>query len=315
LAQSDSDTQLQLIADLMPIIRPENTILAPAIKQLIGKGRHRNQAELIAYQRLKKELPAQWKPMADVINKFYVDAGATELQEPIRKGLLDLDFLELRDTTTDAMTEAFMKRLQEYLTDARAYPMFDDDAGNLVRVGLDAGVLTVTAEAVKRSSNAGLGTGLIDRLPSFPAANMRAVLETRAEVEEYVGRFRRAVARLREGIESSPLDDEFAEEVDKVFVSEVRAAIEEIQSALRSSSFGKRLIAQGNAQIASGALALGVVAMEHWPLLVKVAVAGTAAAVSAAAAHQSFSSAKQQAQGNDLFFLYRTELELGRGRN
>ena len=139
---------------------------------------------------------------------------------------------------------------------------------------------------------------------------MRAVLETRAEVEEYVGRFRRAVARLREGIESSPLDGAFAEEVDKVFVAEVRAAIEDIQSALRSSSFGKRLIAQGNAQIASGALALGVVAMQQWPLLVKVAVAGTAVAVSAVAAHQSFSSAKQQAQGNDLFFLYRTEREL-----
>jgi hypothetical protein len=310
LAQSDSDTQMQLIAELVPIIQPENALLAQTIKQLIGKGSHRNLAELIQYQKLKRELPAQWKPMAEMINKFYREAGATELQEPISEGILDLDFLELRNTTTDEVVQGFMRRLQEYLTDARAYPMFDDKAGNLVRVGLDAGAFTVTAEAMRRASNAGLGTGLIDRLPSFPAADMRAVLETRAEVEQYVGKFRHAVAKLRDGIASSPLDDEFAEEVDTVFVSEVRSAVEDIQSALGSSSFGKRLIAQGKAQVTSGALALGVVAAQQWPLLVKIAVGGTAAAVSAAAANQSASSAQQQAQGNDLFFLYRTELEL-----
>jgi hypothetical protein len=38
LAQSDSDTQLQLIADLVPMIQPENPLLAQAISQLIGKG-------------------------------------------------------------------------------------------------------------------------------------------------------------------------------------------------------------------------------------------------------------------------------------
>ena len=310
LAQSDADTQMQFIADILPITKPESARLAPIIKQVLGKRHHRSKEEIIAYQKLRRMVPSEWKPVAELINKFYRDAGAYELQDPIRRGLLDLDFLELRNTTTDEVVQAFTRRLQEYLTDARAYSMFDDQAGNMVRIGLREGAFTVTVEAMKRASNAGLGTGLIDRLPSFPAADMRAVLETRREVEEHIGRFRSAVAKLREGIGSSPLDDEFAQEVDRIFVSEVRAAIEEIQSALRSSSLGKRLIADGNAQIGVGALALSMVAMQQWPLLVKVAVAGTAAAVSATAANQSLSSATQEAQGNDLFFLYRTEREL-----
>jgi hypothetical protein len=285
-------------------------IVAQTLKRLMGKGHKRTAAELLALSQLRRELPAQWQPMADFMSKYYLDAGAGELQEPIEKGLLDLDFLELRTTSTDEVVHGFMKRLEEYLNNARAYPMFDDGAGNLARLALDAGAFTASAASLKRAGEAGLGTGLIDRLPSFPNANIEAVLETRQEVEEHVGRFRRAVAKMRERIGSSALDPEFAPEVERVFLSEVRAAVEDIQAAMDASSLGKRLIAAGNKQVGVAALSLGMFQMTEWPLLVKVGVTGVAATVATAAGWQSALEGKRHAEGNDLFFLYRTEREL-----
>jgi len=310
LAQSDTDTQMQFLSDVLPIIAPDQALLAQTLKRLMGRGHKRTAAELLALGQLKKQLPAQWKPMADFINRLYLDAGGGELQQPIQRGLLDLDFLELRNTSTDEVVQGFMKRLHEYLNDARAYPMFDDRAGNLARLALDAGAFTASATSLNRADEAGLGTGLIDHLPSFPDANIEAVLETRQEVEEHVGRFRRAVSKMREGIGSSALDADFAQEVERVFLAEVRAAVEDIQAAMDASSLGRRLVAAGNKQVGVAALSLGMFQITDWPLLVKVGVTGVAATVATAAGWQSASEGKRQAEGNDLFFLYRTEREL-----
>jgi hypothetical protein len=311
VGQSGPDTQMQFLADILPIISPEKVLEAQLIKQIMGKGHKRTAPELIALNQFRKMLPTNWKPLASYVDGLYREAGAEELQEPIRLGLLDLDFLDLNDTTTDEVVQAFTRRLQEYLNSARAYPMFDDQAGAIVRLALNAGVFTASRPSLKRASEAGLGTGLIDRLPAFPGAPMEAVLETREDVQDHVGRFRRTVGKMRERIVSSALDPQFDEEVNELFVSEVRAAIEDIQSAMDASGLRTRLIAGANQQIAVAAVGLGIFQIQQLPLLVKVGVTGAAATVAAVAGSQSVSQGKKEAEGNDLFFLYRTEVELG----
>src|SRR6266550_2181533 len=67
LAQADADSRLNFIAEMIPIIQPANKPLAQSMKQILGAGHHRSSQELKAYQNLKRQLPAQWKPMADLM--------------------------------------------------------------------------------------------------------------------------------------------------------------------------------------------------------------------------------------------------------
>jgi hypothetical protein len=188
--------------------------------------------------------------------------------------------------------------------------MFDDEAGNLARAGLDEGVFKAAATAMARATNVGIGTGMIARLPAFPDARMENVLEAREELEQYVGKFRRAVSKMRERIHSTALDPGFAEEVDAIFVSEVRAAMEEIQDHLRSSNFLRRVLRLSTDSIGPAALGLAAFQMPQLPALVKIGLTATAELAQAATSWQASSTGRNAARGHELYFLYRTQLRL-----
>jgi hypothetical protein len=308
LSQLDPKEQINFLAEILPVVDPSNTQVTEFLKRL--KAKHRTRNDLIAWNRLKASLPAMWRLVKPDIDEILRQAGTSELEPAIEKGLVDLDILDLRGTTTDDFVQAFSQRIGEYLQNARAYPMFDDEAGNLARAGLDEGVFKPATHSMGRATDVGLGTGLIARLPAFPEAHLQSVLEAREELQQYVGKFRRAVSKMRETIHSTALDPDFAEEVDTVFVSEVRAAMEEIQDRLKSSNFLRRVLRLSSDSIGPAALGLAAYPIQELPLLIKLGLTATAELATAASSWQSTSSGRDGARGHELYFLYRTQLRL-----
>jgi len=307
VAQAGADEQLDLLAELIPAIEP--ALLGPLqILKQVQKLKRKEARKLLS--QLSAQLQPIWDEVNGVVDNLLEQAGAEELEKPLHEGLLTLDFLELRDTTTDAVVEGFTSRIQEYLSNARAYPLFDDDMGGFVEAGIREGRFTASSQAIAGATTARLGTGLIAKLPAFPGARMDDILETRQEVEQYVGKFRRAVSRMRQDLESTALDQEFPEELDAIFVSEVRAAMEEIQEALGASSLIRRLSGIAAASVGSAALGLALVAGLHLPGLVAAGVAGLAETAAIADSLGATAAGRRTASGHELFFLYRTQLRL-----
>jgi len=309
LAQLDTQQQVDFFIEMLPIVDPSNTVAIDFLTR--SKAKRRTRAEILAFERLKAALPSMWRQVKPEIDQILRQAGTEELEPAIESGLADLDILELRGTTTDDVVQGFTQRIGDYLQNAHAYPMFDDEAGNLARAGLDAGVFKAAATSMERVKNVGLGTGLLARLPAFPEAHMKSVLEARNELKQYVGKFRRAVSKMREKIHSAALDPDFAEEVDAIFVSEVRAAMEEIQDHLQSSNFLRRVFRLGTDSIGPAALGLAAFQIQQLPALVRIGLTTTAELAQATTSWQASSSGRASARGHDLYFLYRTELRLG----
>jgi hypothetical protein len=311
LAQLDTQQQIDFIVEMMPIIDPLNPSTIKVVEFMKRlRAKHRTPADILAFNQFKAALPSMWRLVKPEIDQILRQAGTAELQVAIEKGLVDLDILELQGTATDDIVRGFTQRVGDYLQNAHAYPMFDDEAGNLARAGLDEGVFKAAATAMARATNVGIGTGMIARLPAFPDARMENVLEAREELEQYVGKFRRAVSKMRERIHSTALDPGFAEEVDAIFVSEVRAAMEEIQDHLRSSNFLRRVLRLSTDSIGPAALGLAAFQMPQLPALVKIGLTATAELAQAATSWQASSTGRNAARGHELYFLYRTQLRL-----
>jgi hypothetical protein len=56
------------------------------------------------------------------------------------------------------------------VSDGSTYPLFDDQAGALVRLGVDAGVIRVSESGATKGREAGLASDLLRRLPLFEDA-------------------------------------------------------------------------------------------------------------------------------------------------
>src|SRR5439155_1936116 len=117
---------------------------------------------------------------------------------------------------------------------------------------------------------------------------------------------------MREKVQSTAVDPDFAQEVDAVFVSEVRAAMEEIQDHLQSANFLRRVLRLATDSIGPAALGLAAFQMQQLPTLVKIGLTATAELAQSATSWQASSTGRTSARGHELYFIYRTQLRLER---
>jgi len=103
------------------------------------------------------------------------------------------------------------------------------------------------------------------------------ILSIRRELDGPLIRFRVAVARFSDGMRAAGWDPEFVEDAEEVFVREVEPAVQEIEDAVRDSSFVAQLLPSMTASqnwVAGGALGMAAYNLASLPELASLAVGG-----------------------------------------
>ena len=181
------------------------------------------------------------------------------------------------DEFYEEVTAELFGVLSGAVSEGATYPLFDDHAGKLVRLGVDAGVIRVSESGATKGRQAGLASDLLRRLPLFEDAPVDEILSIRRELNGPLVRFRDAVARFSDGMRATGWDPEFVDDAEDVFVREVEPAVQEIEDAVRDSSFVAQLIPSMTASqnwAAGGTLGMAAYNLASLPELASLAVGG-----------------------------------------
>ncbi|WP_412734282.1 hypothetical protein [Krasilnikovia sp. MM14-A1259] len=256
----------------------------------------------------------------ETARKNIAELGGDELILAIQEGVLTLEPLvhteeEFDDLPSDVLLERYVDVVDRSLSAGQSYPLFDASTGDLARLGLEAGYFTRTEATLARGKNAAAGTGFIDRLPSFPFADMSEVLDIRQELRAPLGRFRKVVAGLSSGFDVPPEDPEFGAVLNARWIQEVQPALDEIEERVRQDASLRALTGKFTAGVvdplksalpAAGLGSLSFAAgMDAW--LGAAAVIGAAAAAPTVKAFQDRRKALREIEKHPYFFLYSTE--------
>jgi hypothetical protein len=197
-----------------------------------------------------------------VAHRFIEESGAPEIVPAIEQELLQIDPL-LEPGTDDPwekMPKAFIEKLMDVLQSRSQYPLFDQETGSLIRAGSEDGFFVLGEGTVSRGKQISLATGLLERLPSFPAASLDEVLSIRDDLQKPLVRFRSALVGFSDEIEGSSYDDEFEERLRDIYVREVEPALNEIREAVKENRHLRRLqeaVLDDGRTLMTGALGIG----------------------------------------------------------
>lgn len=319
LASLDDHTIQRLGGNLAPGWRQS---FLPQVKTLLGLSPMQNSVAQAAVgpameqlSRIQEKMNLELAKMREELTTQFERVGGTELLGGLESGLIQLADSGLNAQSTDAMVTAYIDLLKNLLRDHRTHLMFDDSTGDLVRSLIRENHVNPHQLALRHSSNASLGSGLIRRLPAFTAAPLGEIIDLRADMDGALSRYRRAVAGFSERISSPSYEAEFESEVDDLWRNEVDPAIHEIKESLADHSLvreiGRHLGADLKNMVfaASGPfVALGVQSFAGLDAMVSTALGAAtpvlAVSQEAVKSVQARHEAVRSAKSNDLFYLY-----------
>lgn len=311
LGRLDDDGVISFLRQVGPAIGNPTILEACDLYEDLRKKRNRSRQEILAAARFKKILRDSASEFAEVAYQAMESAGAADLTLAVDAGFVEIDPLIAPDTEdSDAFAQAYFEKLAALLEDAHVYPLFDDETGSLLRACVAEGWLDLPPGGERRGKQAAVAADFIERMPALPRATMAEVLDVRRELSDPLERFRGAVIRLSRLVESPLLEADFQREVEDVYKSEVAPALTEIRQAFANNAYVRELAALTAEEVqkligAGAALTLGLAGVAHLPGLAaaSVGVASTAASEAAKAAF-NLKHARDEARGNQVFFLY-----------
>lgn len=196
---------------------------------------------------------------------------------------------------------------------------------NLITAGIGAGIIPVSEFGVSRGKQVGLAANLFHRLPLFPEATVKEVLDIRRELEAPLRKFRQSMIGFSDKIGDAAWDKNFTLDAENVFDREVAPTILELEEIAKTNTFLSALLSKAADRstqlggVVSGSVALsslavtmsniplaGVAALSIGPLL--------AAAGIGYSAYKEWKSRSGSAEQNSLFFYYRTSVLLEDGK-
>jgi hypothetical protein len=298
----------------------------------LRRGRNLSKEHILLMAQLAEDLEEIWSGFKDGWEEFAREAGADEILAAKRSGLVDFYRFAAggveRSAGLDAssnehrskefyeeVTEELFGVLSGSVSDGSTYPLFDDQAGELVKLGVGAGVIRVSETGATRGRQAGLAADLLRRLPLFEAAPVDEILSIRRELDGPLVRFRGAVARFSDGMRAAGWDPEFASDAEEVFIKEVEPAVQEIEDAIRDSSFVAQLLPAMTAPqnwAAGGALGMAAYNLYCLPELASLAVGGGVGfAAGTREAYLKWREGRRGVEKKELFFYYEAAGRLG----
>jgi hypothetical protein len=308
--------QIDFLVSLAPLLSktPEETserLRALLTLKHITEKKRPNKQELLLRAKFQPVLARSWNEVRDKIHEMLLTAGMDRLIAVIQSGLLEVHaFGSSGEWDNDKIIKEFVGVLQQTISDGSTYPLFDAQAGDLIRLGLEAGKFAVSESGVARGKHSGLAANLLERLPLFEEASVDEILDIRRELEAHLVRFRSAIIKFSEDIKTASWDADFAFEADQVFQRDVEPAILEIEEAVRSNSYLATLtrkFADKPLVIPSGsALAMLMSQLSAVPEVVTQALGvGAAAGLVGYDAYKEWQKQKQATERNQLYFYYK----------
>lgn len=307
LLDTDPDDPLLTVANL-----PSETLQRLGVKEVTPQEFRRALRKLAARpdndpQRLEGE--ALWRPAivdfrqqaAEVLHS----AEGLELNMALEAGAVTLisDGTRFEDSTAQQVTW-FRERLTQALADPSSTVLLDQVTTEFLR---EAGGYAdgLPAVADKRTRRTAVGTGLVERLPTFPDAPMSHILEAREELADGRAAYRESVKELASKLQSSALDETLPSEIDELWHDAVRPKLEDLRKSATATRVGvetaKRLFTEGYG------LPTLLVAVANFTdlaaaLPTPAAAAAAAARIAAAGAQEAF-RARATVRRHDLVYL------------
>lgn len=257
----------------------------------------------------------EWEDLAEEMWALGRYWGLDGIVEAVESGLLELHRFEADAGArwVDPNPERIMEKTLEYLdliasaaTSGTTYPLFDDQAGQLVRMLSEEGAAIPTELEEARGKHAALAANLMRRLPNFEAASVKEIFDIRRELKGPLIKFRGAVAGWSEGFRSLGWDPQLLLEAEATFVKEVAPAVEEMREAVEQNRELKSLVSKGARpkELLGGLVAMATMGV-FLPPVVAVAVSGfLTAGVIGRNAYEEWHTKQKELQGNRLYFYY-----------
>lgn len=206
----------------------------------------------------------------------------------------------------------FLDLIGDAVADGDTNPLFDEMSGDLLRTGVEAGVVSPTESGIARGRHSGLASDLLRHLPLFEKATVKEILDIRRELENPLLHFRGAVIGMSEDIRSAAWDADFPSDADKEFRKVVKPAILEIEEAVQENGSLRSLLLKG-VRPGDWATGLGVMisTLAGLPDAASVLLgSGTTAGMTARAAYKEWLEDRKNIESNHMFFYYETRERL-----
>lgn len=307
LSQRDRISFLRQVTPLLVAEDSESPLYGLDVYEQLRRKRDRTPKEIMAVERVRRELEEHWDKLRSVIERMMQQAGADQLIAAIDAGLLTIDpILSGSDFDPEVFLRAFVDKLAELLTASLSYPLFDDFAGGLVQAHVTEGLIVPAEGARGRGKQVTAASEFMSRLPAFPAASIHEVLGIRDELKDSLARFRAGMVQIANIIEAAPFEEGFQHEVQDIYVEKVGPALADMEAAVRQNSYLRQLLGSAIADaktIVTGVLTLGVTQTADLSPLIAAGATVGAATIQAAWNKQMETGRIRQQQ---LYFLYRT---------
>lgn len=308
-AQSQLDSLFDVIDSLPPRLQ-----LPPQLRQ--------------QYDDHVRKLVEGMQPLKDGLKenfeKLLIDSGYGQLQEAVDAGILTVDDVdgavvsELRDQDNGTTMLAYLRKIDNILTDGGRYPLFDSDTSNLVRLGVDIGYFSPVPMARRLGSDAAMANGLFDRLPTFEYATTREILDIRTELSGSLSAFRQGVRGLTEGIVLAPEDPDFVHEIVDAWNQKVSPALDELEATIAENRSMRDLMRRtvkdpiGGAALGGAATLPATMAIAAGPISAYVAAAAVAVGCGIATARALIDESRDvhDAKKAQFYFLFGADQRL-----
>ena len=279
-----------------------------AVYEELRRKRRKSVREMLVLRGLVERLDRGAEQAVAQVESMLEEAGAGELDQALRAGVLDLNHLGLNES------DAGLARVTLWLADliveivastSPRYPMFDDAPGGLLATTIREG--RAPGARLDRASQQALASRLIGRLDAFPDARMSAILEVRETLSAPLIRFRRAIAKMQAELETMPLDEDFEREVRDAYDKRIAPALEELEDVakqLRTATLlGRELLAGSARPGDEAAISFTTATLAELPGLAALAL-GIGLDVGASSVYKRRSELKERQLENRLVFLY-----------
>jgi len=206
---------------------------------------------------LQKFAPAQ-QVLSDAVQEIGNDAGIDQLTRARARGLVQIenadpgDAMDLLvscilsaklaqtgqhndDSHTDRIVETFVEKLSRHLFSGREYLIFDEPIARLTEAAIREGLFTPAKGAAGRCAQAMTASGLMGRLPTFPATTVDEVIDIRTELAPALTQFRSAMVTIAKTFSSAAWESDFEDEVHDAWVETVLPAVERIETSVRDN--------------------------------------------------------------------------------
>ena len=261
---------------------------------------------------VERAIVETWPALAEGLRGAITHLGGADILVAVESGLLNIHKFEaplkriIDEGERRSFVEEFVSVVGETVSDRSTFPLFDEEMGSLISLGIKAGRIPVSEIGIAHGKEVGLAADIFKRLPLFPRASVKEVLDIRRELEGPLLGFRSAMIKFSKEIKDASWDDDFNESAQRVFRQEVAPAVLTIEQEVNSNRFMMELTERLNIVGAAGFSILAV-SMSNLPptAVAALALGATVATATMVQAYRRFVKDRQIIEQNQLYFYYK----------